>query len=236
VHRIGAAQILDACRFAQVGTWSGELRVEGTSYPVTPDRWLGTRDRSWGIRPVGEREPGGRWAAEGATAGFWWLYAPLRFDDFGVVVILQECPDGTRTLNEAKRVWGDGRVEELGWAEIDFEYRSGTRHPERATMHLGSRKAPVTIELSTLYGIPLGPGTGYSGTEWTHGQWRGRGWAEGVVHDWSDPALAPGLPFVLVDHVARAVCDGAEGWGLFEHASIGRHDPTGFADFTSMAP
>jgi hypothetical protein len=43
-------------------------------------------------------------------------------------------------------------------------------------------------------------------------------------------------PFMLHDHVARASLDGAEGWGLFEHGSIGRHDPTGFADFTSVAP
>ena len=27
--------------------------------PSTPDRWLGSRDRSWGIRPVGEAEPPG---------------------------------------------------------------------------------------------------------------------------------------------------------------------------------
>jgi hypothetical protein len=237
IHRIGASQLLDACRFAQVGTWTGTLRVEGSEYQVTPDRWVGTRDRSWGIRPVGEREAPGRWAAEGAAAGFWWLYVPLRFDDFGIVVILQESPDGTRTLNEAKRVWPDGRIEELGWPEIDFTYRSGTRHPERATIHVATRdRKPVDIEIETLYGIPLGPGTGYSGAEWTHGQWRGRGWVEGVTHDWSDPALAPGIPFGLTDHVARAVCDGAEGWGLFEHASIGPHDPTGFADFTSMAP
>ena len=28
--------------------------------PSTPDRWVGTRDRSWGIRPVGEAAPAGR--------------------------------------------------------------------------------------------------------------------------------------------------------------------------------
>ena len=28
----------------------------------------------------------------------------------------------------------------------------------------------------------------------------------------------------------------SEGWGLFEHASLGRHDPTGFADWNSVAP
>jgi len=30
--------------------------------------------------------------------------------------------------------------------------------------------------------------------------------------------------------------DGEEGWGLFEHASMGRHDPSGFADWSAVAP
>ena len=50
----------------------------------TPTAWVGTRDRSWGIRPVGEAEPPGRNADE-PLEGFWWLYVPLRFDDFAVV-------------------------------------------------------------------------------------------------------------------------------------------------------
>ncbi len=46
--------LLDASRFAGVGTWEGELRVDGERIAVTPDRFTATRDRSWGIRPVGE--------------------------------------------------------------------------------------------------------------------------------------------------------------------------------------
>jgi hypothetical protein len=44
------------------------------------------------------------------------------------------------------------------------------------------------------------------------------------------------MPFGVTDHVARAELDGVEGWGLFEHATVGRHDPTGFTDFMSVAP
>jgi hypothetical protein len=59
VMRAGARAILDASRFAQVGTWAGVLRIDGDEIAVSPDVWVGTRDRSWGIRPVGEGEPGG---------------------------------------------------------------------------------------------------------------------------------------------------------------------------------
>jgi hypothetical protein len=42
--------------------------------------------------------------------------------------------------------------------------------------------------------------------------------------------------FSVVDHVGRATLDGQEGWGLFEHGCFGRHDPSGFADYGSVAP
>src|SRR5690606_25385106 len=134
----GARPIIDASRFAQVGTWSGTICVEGEDLPVTPDRWVGTRDRSWGIRPVGEAEPPGR-PPDDPTAGLWWLYVPLRFERFALVVVVQEQPDGYRTLDDAVRVWPDGRVEQLGWPEVEIGYRPGTRLPERARLRLRER-------------------------------------------------------------------------------------------------
>jgi len=234
--------ILDASRFAQVGTWSGTLTVEGDEYTVTPDRWVGTRDRSWGIRPVGEPEAPGRGAAEPTDDfGFWWTYVPMRFEDHALVVIAHEDGDGTRILNEAVRVWpaASGRPhEQLGWPEIDIRYQPGTRRATGATLHLMERgRRPITVEVESLAAMPLNCGPGYGADpEWSHGQWRGRGWVEGSVCNLVDPDVAARVPFATVDHVARATCDGAEGWGLFEHSTIGRHAPSGFADWGSVAP
>jgi hypothetical protein len=182
--RQGGRVILDAQRFAQVGTWSGTLRIDGEEIAVSDDRWLGTRDRSWGIRPVGEAEPAGRAAAEPAEDfGFWWVYAPLRFDDFALIIIAQETGDGTRTLNEATRVWpaASGRPpEQLGWPGFEIRYRPGTRHPESAVIHLTEPAAGrLTVEIETLGFVALNCGAGYGGDpDWGHGQWRGRGWVE----------------------------------------------------------
>lgn len=63
VLRSGNRVTLDAQRFAQLGTWSGRIVVDGERIAVDPATWLGSRDRSWGIRPVGEPEPGGGGAA-----------------------------------------------------------------------------------------------------------------------------------------------------------------------------
>jgi hypothetical protein len=242
VFRQAGRVIIDASRFAQVGTWEGTLRFAGEELSVAPDPWVGTRDRSWGIRPVGEAEPPGRAAADPEPGfGFWWTYVPLRFDDHALVLIVQEDGDGTRTLNEARRVWpaADGRPpQQLGWPEVEIRYRSGTRHPEAATIHLTERGGkPVTLEVETLGFVALNCGPGYGGDpDWGHGHWKGRGWVEGATVDLREPAVASRIPFGVVDHVARASCDGAEGWGLFEHGVIGRHAPSGFDDFFAVAP
>ncbi|TVR25843.1 MAG: hypothetical protein EA389_07585 [Ilumatobacter sp.] len=249
VIRRGNKVILDAQRFAQVGTWEGRLVVDGTEFTIDPRQWVGTRDRSWGIRPVGESEPAGRPADDPGAQGFWWLYAPLRFDEFGIVVIVQEEPDGTRLLNEARRVWpasSGRRPEELGWPEFDIRYRPGTRDPIGATIHMADRRRrPVTIEVENLGNIALNSGTGYGGDpSWGHGQWRGEAWTERYVTDLTDPEVIARAAFTPVDHVARATLTGSGmngdsgefvGYGLFEHATIGQHDPSGFADFSSVA-
>ena len=228
---------LEANRFAQLGTWSGQLAVGGADIAVTPDTWVGSRDRSWGIRPSGEAAPPGR-AAEEPMEGFWWLYVPMRFDDFALIVIVQESPDGYRTLNDASRIFPDGRVEQLGWPRIEIDYVSGTRVPARARLHLTTPQGePLLVEVESLLGVPLHVGAGYGGdADWTHGTWMGRNWSRADTYDMTDPEIAGKLVWGVIDHVGRATCNGSEGWGLFEHASLGRHDPTGFADWFSVAP
>ena len=233
----GPRNILDTSRFAQVGSWSGTLRVAGQEYAVNPNTWLGSRDRSWGIRPVGETEPTGRWAEDEPTQGMYWLYVPMRFDDHQLMVMVQEKPDGYRTLVDATRTYADGRVEQLSWPDVDIRYRPGTRMPVSATLNLKDRSGkPITyaIETTTCAVLHLGAGYG-AGLDWGHGMWKGRGWVHSTHFDLNDAEVAPKIPFGVIDHIGRATCDGRTGYGLFEHASIGRHDPSGFADFLSVA-
>ncbi len=233
----GNRPIIDASRFAQVGSWAGTLHVDGTDIAVDPQIWTGSRDRSWGIRPVGETEPAGRAGASG-PGGFWWMYAPLRFEDFAIVVIVQENPDGYRTLNDATRIWADGRVEQLGWPRVHIDYRSGTRIPVGARLEMTAADGkPVEVLIEPRTFMALHIGCGYGGDpDWQHGMWKGADWSSSSSYDLTDPAVAGRIPWGVIDHVASARCGDAEGWGLFEHASIGRHDPTGFADWTSVAP
>ncbi len=239
--RQGAATVLDAQRFAQVGTWEGVIEVDGETIVVDHDRWVGTRDRSWGIRPSGEAVPAGK-PADPGFEGMWWLYLPLRFEEFAVVLIIQETPEGYRTLNDCTRTFADGRVEQLGWPHVRIHYRDGTRLPEGATITCTTPEGEqLVLEVSSLLGVPIHVGGGYGGdSDWAHGVWKGAGFTERLTYDMTSSEVAGRVPFGVIDHVGRAVAhgpglglgaDGADGWGLFEHGVLGRHDPSGFTDW-----
>ena len=242
VMRQGSTKVtLDAQRFAQLGSWSGHLTVDGERIPVDPKTWIGTRDRSWGIRPVGEAEPAGR-PADPPFEGMWWLYVPMAFDEFAIVIIIQEEPSGFRTVNDCTRIWRDGRVEQLGWPRVKIAYRSGTRIPTGAVIEAtDAAGAPVRFEVESRLPVPIHVGGGYGGdSDWLHGMWKGEKFTERLTYDMTDPAIIGRSGFGVIDHVGRAVChEGgttAEGWGLFEHGALGRHDPSGFADWLTVAP
>ena len=240
--RAGNRITLDAQRFAQLGSWSGHLAIDGEQITVDPSTWIGSRDRSWGIRPIGEAEPAGR-PADPPFEGMWWLYVPMAFDDFSIVLIIQEEPSGFRSLNDCTRIWKDGRVEQLGWPRIKIHYRSGTRIPTGATIDAtASDGTSLRFEVESKLAVPIHVGGGYGGdSDWIHGMWKGENFTERRSYDMTDPAIIARAGFGVIDHVGRAVCrdaDGTEreGWGLFEHGALGRHDPSGFADWLTVAP
>ena len=207
---------LDACRLAQLGSWEGWLEVDGDRIEVTPDRWWGSRDRSWGIRPVGEPEPPGN-LVDRPSAGFRWLYAPFRMPDHAMVLICQERDDGSRVLEEAVRLWPDGRVEHLGRPEHDLTWDAAGPGlfglVERGTLRFGAVEVDVEVVLPVHIGV--GTGYGFDGDGWRHGKYQGPLVVEGKVWDLGTDE-GRGAMFGIVDAVARFTCDGQVGWGLLE--------------------
>lgn len=240
ILRSGNRVTLNAQRFAQLGSWSGHITIDGENIDVNPDVWIGSRDRSWGIRPVGEAEPAGR-PADPPFEGMWWLYVPMAFDDFAIVLIIQEEPTGFRSLNDCTRIWRDGRVEQLGWPRVKIHYISGTRIPTGATIEAtDSAGATLRFEVESKLPVPIHVGGGYGGdSDWLHGTWKGAGFTERLTYKMTDPAIVGRSAFGVIDHVGHAIChDGGreiEGWGLFEHGALGRHDPSGFKDWLSTS-
>ena len=51
----GPRKIMDTCRLTQHGSWS-EIKIKDQVIKISPQEFVGTRDRSWGVRPVGAGE------------------------------------------------------------------------------------------------------------------------------------------------------------------------------------
>ncbi|MFI1682441.1 hypothetical protein [Streptomyces sp. NPDC020607] len=238
VQRRGDRLTLEGRRFVQAGRPAGVIRAGGEEITVTAGEWTATRDRSWGVRPVPGEERG-RLEEEFATEGFHWIWCPVHFDDRFLMVIAQEDADGYRTLNDATLVRPGRPDRQLGWPRTDITYRSGTRHPDRAVIHLTGPEShkPLEVGVQVLASLPLAVGAGYPpADDWQHGTWRGRDWTDRRSYDLSDPAAHPLAAYGVIDHAARFTLEGRTGYGIFEHGSFGRHDPSGFTGFDSVAP
>jgi hypothetical protein len=213
--------MFDSKRLAQTGQWRGSITVDGETLEVTPDRWWGTRDRSWGIRPVGEPEPPGIQARNSGT--FYWLYTPVRFEDHSILCIVQEDEKGRRILEEAVRVRASGEPEFLGRPEYRPVYAEGTRDVVSATISFSPPDGkPFEMRAVPLLPVHLMVGTGYGlEPEWKHGMYQGPDLVvQGVVHDTEKDA---GRMWGLVDAVGRFEYEGQVGYGLFEYWALGDH-------------
>jgi hypothetical protein len=232
----------DVSRYAQVGVWEGELTVDGRTFSVTPDVWKGVRDRSWGVRPVGEPEHPGIKARQVSDGhGFRHDWIPMQFEDHMVKVQIDEDADGNRHVEESMRVWNSDLarpVDHLGRPRVDSVYQSGTRELERSTVTIGEDDAdPIVVHTTPLRTLYLAAGSGYvPDEEWGHGYYQGTLKVQGVEHDLSDPEVR--RRYVrLNETLSRFETESGEvGYGLHENMLLGCYRPGGFDTPDAVAP
>ena len=218
---------MDSTRLTQFGTWTGGLTVDGATIALDPAQVLGVRDRSWGIRIVGEPEGG----APGMLPQFYWLWAPINFDDVCVHFDVNEDGDGRRwhANGNLARVgaFGDDAIEYTKTVAQRITWRTGTRRAARAAIELVPHgKPPVVIDLDPILTFQM-RGLGYLDPEWGHGLWKGALAVGGDV--WTLADLDPLDPRHLhVQQLCRARMDGREGIGVLEQLVLGPHAPSGF--------
>ncbi len=225
---------MDTSRYSQVGTWSGTLEVGGRRYDVTPDRWQGVRDHSWGIRGVGEPEPPGirvKQASQGF--GFYHVWIPLQLDDALLKLFVEEDMHGNRLVEESMRIptfAAGGDPEPMGSPRFRYRYRPGSREIEHVTVHVDDPSGkPLTIEATPLRTLYLAAGSGYiPQPDWTHGMYQGELKVEGRSYDLSTAAeRAKYGP--LYETLSRfEVSTGQVGYGLLENLCVGTYHPHGF--------
>ena len=89
-RRIGPRIVQDVTRMTQLGHWSGWIKAGGQTVTLEAPTTLGTRDRSWGVRPVGARDPQG-----GGLAQFFWQWTPVNLPTRSVFYHLNAHADGS---------------------------------------------------------------------------------------------------------------------------------------------
>lgn len=238
--RVKGKVVFDTMRLAQTGRWSGTIRDGDETIEITPDRCWGSRDRSWGVRPVGEAEPPGI-RVDDVLMFNMWNYAPMQFDDYSILYIVQEWADGSRVLEEAVRIWTDPshEPESLGRPEHTHVFRPGTRVVESSVLSFPAAPGgPIEVKVTPMLECHVGIGTGYGfDADWRHGMWQGPLVVQGVALDVVDDA---DKMFGIVDAVARfelspGVAGGVDvGYGLHEFMFLGPHERYGFTSFMDV--
>ena len=238
--------IMNTSRFTQMGRWSGWFSVGGERTELRPDATFGTRDKSWGVRPVGEPEVGapGRLTSE---PGVYWVWSPIAWDDgtttqFGSF----EDHDGRPTQLSAHRLAlyddpaaipapEDASVVEMAEASHKVHWKKGTRLPERADFRFtapdGAVQAFTFEPLIRFHVLAIG----YQHPEWGHGVWKGEEAIGG--ESWRLEEIDPlDYKHIHVHHIGRANDGERSGVGTLETLCFGRHEPSGFASILDGAP
>jgi hypothetical protein len=239
VRREQGRLVMDVTRFTQFGAWQGWLEAAGERIAVAPPAVLGSRDRSWGIRPIGERPPGPMLG----VPQFFWLWAPVHFDDCCTHFDVNEDAAGGRWHQNGVVVpllGPDGDPADAAGLEIarDVAHRiawePGTRRAARAEIALVAPDASRrTLALEPILHFQM-LGIGYLHPEWGHGMWKG---PEAVAGEsWKLADCAPLDPrYLHVQSLCRARMDAREGVGILEQLVIGPHAPSGFSSLLDGA-
>ena len=233
IRRNGTRLFMDYTRMTQNGRWSGWLSVDGRRVDVGAD-WTGTRDRSWGVRPVGASEP--QPPPEGNFTQFFWLWTPCNFEDSSL--FFHSNDDGVgNPWNRRAVIAGDGGTERhFDAATFSADWQAGSRRIARMIADLGNGRS-LTL-------TPAGPVFAMSGLGYTHPVW-GHGLDHGpelaVAHDslseaergWGNP-----LAMHIQALVTAELADGAatrRGVGVLEQLFVGPHEPTGLSGLMDPA-
>jgi len=234
-RRVGSMTMMDYTRLTQNGTYDGFIEFDGKHHPVTSDGWWGTRDRSWGIRSVGARDP--QTNPYAGEPQFFWLWAPLNFEDRATFYHLNAEADGT-PWNAAGRVVSDAESRQLSRTSSHLDYRKGTRHAERARITMTEPDGDVRIELTPRQTFFM-KGIGYGHPQWSHGLYHGE--LETGFETYELDALSAADPTHF--HI-QAICDAVleqpgsaprHGKGVLEQLVIGPYEPYGFTGLADLA-
>ncbi len=237
-RRHGAQVFMDYTRMTQNGCWEGWVKHQGTHRVIEPQRILGTRDRSWGIRPVGAADTQENPAAP-PLSQFYWLWAPINWADGISLYHLNADADGVPWNTDGRYLATAAGQEGESMLSVAsrLKFIPGTRHAAAAELFFRRREGgEVHIQLKPRFHFYM-KGIGYGHERFAHGTYQG-----GEANLYEEYVLAE-VDDALTLHI-QAVCQATMtgdlgekvGHGVLEQLIVGPHAPSGFRELLDMAP
>ncbi|MGW5239215.1 hypothetical protein ACWEOW_09820 [Monashia sp. NPDC004114] len=229
----GTRRAWDATRATQMVRWSGTLSSRGTCIDLDGKTVYGTKDRSWGVRPVGSTWSG---APEPGADQLFFMWAPINFDDVALHYMVHEDAAGRSWAQTAAilpiidtqgSVCDQSRIEHVAEVKHHLQWAPGLRRADAASLELIGRSGePSTVELEPVLRFRM-KGVGYFHPEWAHGVWRDElavGGEETPIADLD--VLRPDC--IHIQQVVRATWGDKKGMGVLEQIVFGPYAPGGF--------
>ena len=240
-RRIGPRMLMDLTRMTQNGRWSGRLHADGQEILIDPESWTGTRDRSWGVRPIGAPDP--QPAIPAIPPQFYWIWAPTNFPNLSLFYHVNHDEHG-EAWNTRTSISPDGAGQAGGFhlsdVAMDVRYAPGTRRMASATLAGRDPNGNQhTVEFEPM-GTFLMKGIGYGHPRFRHGAFHGDQLMM-AREDYETPTTPWNQPENLhIQEIVRATHRGPEGqgstgMGAYEQLFLGRHAPSGFKDLLDGA-
>lgn len=227
MRRIGPRSFMDYTRLTQNGHYEGWIEVDGRREALA-EGTAGTRDRSWGVRPIGARDA--QPIPDAPTPAFFWQWTPVNFADGSLFFHVNNDEHG-RAWN-TRAAWAPdgadaGDIRE-GHGSMRTRLHSATRWPSGGTLSLALHGAPEQVTFEPLGRFQM-RGLGYTHPEWGHGLHHGQLKVE--REDIDLEAVDPLAPENLHVQIPVRVSGnrGEEGIGVFEQLIIGPFAPLGLA-------
>ena len=171
IRRNGPRMLMDITRMTQLGRWTGWVRAGGREINFENREVFATRDRSWGVRPVGERDA--QPSVPERAPQIHWVWIPASLEDRVMLFYVNHDGDGV-PWNYGMMMYRDGgEVEHFEGAEAALTLAPETRWPARAVVTVPDRAGgQYRIE------VDAGPkffmsGIGYMNDQWGHGLHKG---------------------------------------------------------------
>jgi len=237
-RRVGSRLMMDVTRMTQNGHYQGCIGIRGRTFQLEAENFLGTRDRSWGIRPIGESD--GQPNPFAPEPQFYWLWAPLNFTGYSTFYHVNSDALG-EPWNTSALIFEDGHSSPMVMPNCasKLTFKSGTRHAQKASISMANHTGKsYEIRLQPLYNFYM-KGLGYGHPKWAHGCYHG---ALEVAYE--EFKLSEQTPQDPTNRHIQALCKAditgpagdQSGMGVLEQLIFGKHTPSGFNGEQDMAP